>query len=174
MTARTLALVLVAALGGVAAARAQVPQPTPQPVPSFPPMPSPAPVVTASPSPAPTGTMPPAETTYRYVWTPTANATPLADTGAPHIREVDLSDRVLVTPGEIRVRVLTNPAVQSVTAAALGRNLEIPRVTPGVFALDGEVPKAPWFAIGHNYDVNITAAVPDGRTSTVTLTLGLR
>ncbi len=136
---------------------------------------APAPFATPStePSVAPS---PPATPGYHFVYvpTPSPDATPFAGPGGPEIREIDLGDQTLVTPGEVRVRVLTSREVVSVVARTLGREVGIPRQAPGEFALDTTVGRAPRFLRNQTFDVDFVAAVPDGRTATVTLLLGLK
>jgi len=129
--------------------------------------------------PAPTGASPnpspSAIPVYHYIWKqPRANPpSPFPGPNAPDIREIDLSDAKLVTPGDLRVRVLTSPDVISVVAHTLGRELTIPRSDVGVFGMQANVPQVPAFLAGRTYDVDFIAAVADGRTVTVTLQLGL-
>ncbi len=109
-----------------------------------------------------------------YVPTPSPSITPFAGPRAPKILEIDLNDRTLVTPGDLHVRVLTSIDVSSVTAKTWGYELAIPRVADGTFAAQYQMPSAPAFLRGRWFDVDFVAAVPDGRTSTVTLQLGLK
>jgi len=136
----------------------------------------------ASPTAAPNTTPPqPAASTtpmadYNFVYrpTPSPSATPVAAPGAPQIDEIDLSDATIVAPGTIRVRVLTSTAVTSVTADAFGRTMAIPQQQPGLFALVGTIPDVPFFLKNRVYNIEFVAAVPDGRTTRVTLPLTLR
>ena len=123
----------------------------------------------AQPQPSPT----PA---YHYIWrpTPAPQATAYPGPDAPEIREIDLGDQTLVTPGELRVRVITSRDVVSVTARTLGREIGIPRQDVGLFALSGMVPQVPGFLAARTYDVDFVAAVRDGRTAVVTLPLALK
>jgi len=123
----------------------------------------------AQPQPSPT----PA---YHYIWrpTPAPQATAYPGPDAPEIREIDLGDQTLVTPGELRVRVITSRDVVSVTARTLGREIGIPRQDVGLFALSGMVPQVPGFLADRTYDVDFVAAVRDGRTAVVTLPLALK
>ena len=137
--------------------------------------PAPAVVATTPPNGAPT----PAATAaplYRFVYTPTPSpaVTPFAGPRAPKILEIDLSDQTLLTPGDLRVRVLTSIDVSAVTAKAWGYELAIPRVADGTFSAQYSVPQAPAFVRGRTFAVDFVAAVPDGRISTVTLQLGLK
>jgi hypothetical protein len=130
---------------------------------------SPAAEQAAQPQPSPT----PA---YRFIWRPTPAPEATANPGpnAPEIREIDLGDQTLVTPGELRVRVVTSRDVVSVTARTLGREIGIPRQDVGLFALSGMVPQVPAFLADRTYDVDFVAAVRDGRTAVVTLPLALK
>jgi hypothetical protein len=131
----------------------------------------------ATPTTLPSATPSPAATAlYHYIWTPPLANPPSPYPGlhAPDLREIDLSGQTLVTPGELRVRVLTSLDVVSVIAHTLGREIGIPRSDPGVFTLDANIPQVPSFLAGRTYDVDFVAAVPDGRTVTVTLPLGLQ
>jgi hypothetical protein len=168
------AVVMAAALGaGVAMAQSTPPAPAPaaaeSPAPSSPEPAAPAAGQNAQPQPSPT----PA---YRFVWvpTPSPDATAYPGPNAPEIKEIDLGDHVLVTPGELRVRVVTNKQVVSVIARTLGRELPIPRQDAGVFALEGSVPQVPRFLADKTYDVDFVAASADGRTAVVTLPLDLK
>ena len=113
---------------------------------------------------------------YKFIWrpTPAPQATPYPGPDAPEIREIDLGDQTLVTPGELRVRVVTSRDVVSVTARTLGREIGIPRQDVGLFALSGMVPQVPAFLADRTYDVDFVAAVRDGRTAVVTLPLALK
>ncbi len=99
---------------------------------------------------------------------------PAARPDAPRIREIDLTDSVLYAPGDVHVRVLTNDTVVSVTAGAMGRDIEIPELSAGVFAYDGFIPNVPDFVRNRTFDVNFVASTVDGRASTVTLSLTLK
>lgn len=113
---------------------------------------------------------------YNFVYrpTPSPSATSAPAPGAPHIDEIDLSDATVVAPGTIRVRVLTNAAVTSVTADTFGRTVAIPQQQPGLFTFAGTVPDVPFFLKNRVYNIEFVAAVPDGRTARVTLPLTLR
>ena len=127
-------------------------------------VPSATPTPAVSPTPA-----------YRFVVVPTPapDATPPFP-GAPVIREIDITDSVLFAPGDLHVRVLTNPLVVSVTAGTLGRDIAIPQQTPGVFLFDGYIPSVPDFLRNRSFDVDFKATVADGRSATVTVPLTLR
>jgi len=141
------------------------------------------PAVESSPAPAQSGAPAPQSSSaataaplYKFVYVPTPSpvVTPFPGPRDPKILEIDLSDQTLVTPGDLRVRVLTSPDVTSVVAKAWGYQLAIPRVEQGKFAAQYQVPQAPAFVSGRTFDVDFVAAVADGRTSIVTLKLGLK
>ncbi len=163
--------VLFVALAAAAVSAQPGPSPSPSAssAPAAEPLATPAGPPSAAPSPAPTSP-------YHYIWTaPRANPpSPYPGLHAPDIREIDLSGQTLVTPGELRVRVLTSSDVVSVVAHTLGREIGIPRSDTGVFTLDANIPQVPSFLAGRTYDVDFVAAVPDGRSVTVTLPLGLQ
>jgi len=104
---------------------------------------------------------------------PSPNDTPVPRDG-PEIKEIDLSDSVVVSPGDLHVRVLTSRSVVRVIAEAMGNDLTIPLQTPGVFIFDGYVPNAPAFMRDRSFDVSFIATAADGRSATVTLPLTLR
>jgi len=130
----------------------------------------------ATPSPPNAKPAPTASPLYHFIYVPTPSpvTTPFPGPRAPKIVEIDLNEQTLVTPGDLRVRVLTSPDVSSVIARAWGYELAIPRVELGTFAAQYTVPQAPAFLSGRSFDVDFVAAVPDGRTSIVTLQLGLK
>ncbi len=188
-----------AALGSAVVSRAPFavaqPTPTPSPVSSPSAMPSGGPTPTVPPStPAATPTTaptfaPPARPAarsatpqplptpaYNFVYraTPAPNGTSVPGPNPPQIDEIDLSDATIVTPGVIRVRVLTNDAVSTVTADTFGRTVTIPQEHTGLFALEATLPEVPFFLKNRRYDIEFVAAVPDGRTARVTLPLTLR
>jgi hypothetical protein len=113
---------------------------------------------------------------YRFIYVPTPSSivTPFPGPRAPKILEIDLNDQTLVTPGDLRVRVLTSPDVSTVIARTWGYELAIPRVEQGTFAAQYTVPQVPAFLSGRSFDVDFVASVPDGRNSIVTLQLGLK
>lgn len=111
---------------------------------------------------------------FRYVPTPSPQTTPFPGPRAPLIYEIDLNDQTLVTPGVLRVRVLTSIDVSSVVAKAMGYELAIPRARNGIFSAEYSVPQVPASLSGRTFDVDFVAAVADGRTSTITLLLGLK
>ncbi len=156
------------ALGAVAETR-------PPAAPAAPPSPTPisSPSTTATPLPATAAT--PA---YRFVYKPTPApagvTTPFPLPGAPQIVEIDLSDSTLVTPGSLRVRVLTSESVATVAAETFGNAVAIPKKESGLFSFDGYVGDVPAFVKNRTYDVTFTATGSDGRTATVTLPLTLK
>jgi hypothetical protein len=164
---------IVAASALLLAAGAFAPQ-TPQPTPS------PGSATTAGPgsaTPAPSATpVPTATPTYRFIYiaTPSPSTTPFPGPNAPQILEIDLNDQTLVTPGELRVRVVTSLDVSTVTARTIGREIGLPKAQPGIFGGTYQIPQVPAFLSGRTFDVDFIAAVPDGRTSIVTLPLGLK
>lgn len=133
------------------------------------PSPSAAPSATSAPSPAPTPS-------YGFVYkaTPSPESTPFPGPGAPTISEIDLSDSTLVTPGNIRVRVLTNEAVVSVAAETFGSSIPIAKIADGTFTLEGYVPAVPSALKNRVYDVTFTATAANGRTARVILPLMLK
>ncbi len=135
------------------------------------------PVPTASPTPvaSPNATATP---TYRFVYKPTPApagvTTPFPLPGAPQILEIDLGDSTLVTPGTLRVRVLTSESVASIAAETFGYSVAIPKKGSGLFSFEGDVGDVPAFVKNRTYDVVFTATGSDGRTATVALPLTLR
>jgi hypothetical protein len=113
---------------------------------------------------------------YRFVYTPTPSpqSTPFPGPHAPQINEIDLNDQTLVTPGRLRVRVLTNYEVSTVVAKTMGYELSIPKQRSGIFAAEYDVPQSPAFLSNQTFNVDFVATVPDGRNTTVTLPLSLR
>lgn len=113
---------------------------------------------------------------YNFVYraTPSPGATPFPVPGAPSIDEIDLSDDTLVPPTIVRARVLTNIYVSTMTAETFGQVLAIPRVRPGVFALEASITDVPGYLRNHSFNVTFTASVTDGRTATITLPLSIR
>lgn len=132
-----------------------LPSATPTPAPGG--IPSPG----ASPSPAPT------PVPYRYSYVPPASIPP------SKILEIDLNDRRLQAPGDIRVRILTSSDVVSVIVRAMGREIAVPRVIQGVFAAQDKIPHVPFFLRGRTYDVEFVAASADGQSTTITLPIDL-
>jgi len=149
--------IALALLASCARPRQPAPQKTPTPTP---------PAQTA-PASAPSSVAP-----YGYVYTPPASQN--ADPNAPQILEIDLNDSLLSAPGPIRVRVLTNPIVNSVVAQAMSRELAVPQEAPGVFGADAELPNVPFFLHARTFKVQIIASTPFGRTASVTIPITLR
>jgi hypothetical protein len=129
-----------------------------------------------SPSPSPAAPAPSATPAYRFVYRPTPSpvSTPFPLPNAPQIDEIDLNDSALVPPAPLHVRVLTSPAVVSVSAETFGRSIAIPQHERGVFTFDGYIPDVPGFLRNRTYDVDFIAADVDGRTASVTLPLTLK
>jgi hypothetical protein len=117
------------------------------------------------PPPAPTASPTPP---YGYVFVPPSPSPDLAP-GAPRIVEIEMTDRAIHPNVEMRVHVRTNPAVVSVTAAALGRTLELPELAPGEFERAERIPSLPFFAFGRTVQVEFRAASTDGRVVSVTI-----
>jgi hypothetical protein len=150
--------------------------PPPSSAPSGSPTAAPSPQTSPLPTP-PATPLPTATPLYKFVYRPTPVPTPAPDPNTPQIAEIDLSDTVVVTPSDVHVRVLTSYAVTNVVAQALGRSVAIPRAAPGLFLLDTSVPGIPFFMSylkNRTYPIVFSAAVPDGRSTTVTLSLTLR
>jgi hypothetical protein len=161
--------ILALALGASAMAQGtpQTAAPTPQSSNAAP---------TAGPSPAPASPSPSPTPAYRFVYraTPSPVTTPFPGPNAPEIDEIDLSDSVLIPPENIYGRVLTNPAVVSVSAQTMGATLDIPKTAPGVFTLAASIPDVPQFLRNRSFDVSFTATTTDGRVATVTLELVIK
>ena len=84
-----------------------------------------------------------------------------------------MNDKILRSPGEVRVRILTSNDVVSVILRAMGREIAVPRVIPGVFAAQDTIPHVPFFLRGRMYDVDFVAATADGQMTTITLPIEL-
>ena len=127
------------------------------------------PPVTPAPSPS-------ASPAFHFVYkpTPTDETTPFPGPNPPQIAEIDLSDATLVTPGIVRVRVLTSDAVTTVVAETFGNTIAIPKKELGLFTFEGYVGEVPAFVKNRTYDVTFTASTIDGRNTTVTLPLTLK
>jgi hypothetical protein len=155
------ALALSALVGALSIA-----QVTPDAGPS--PEPSPAATQQAAPSPQPTQA-------YRFIYHPAPQAgTDPAPSSAPAILEIDLTDQVIVTPTELNVRVLTSPAVVSVTVQTLGHSIALPEVQPGLFGFKTTLGPAPGSLRNRSFDVVFVAADGGGHTASVTLPLTLK
>jgi len=166
-------LILALALLAVAGFAQQPPTPSPSPPGAATTSPVATPAASPTPGASPAATATP---TYRFVWlpTPSPGTTPFPGPHPPQILEIDLNDQTIETPGELRVRVLTSVDVVSVIARAVGREIGLSRVQAGEFGGSYQLPQVPLFLSGHTFDVDFVAAVADGRTSTVTLPLGLK
>lgn len=151
------------------------------------PSPPPSPIASATPSAIPSGATPatlqsalppspaPVPTpVYRFVYRPPAPATPGPAPDDPAIFEIDLTDAVIVPPSELDVRVLTSPAVVSVTARALGRTIALPPAGPGVFGFSSAIRDVPDSLRNRRFEVEFVAAAPNGRTASITLSLVLK
>jgi hypothetical protein len=137
-------------------------QPTPAP-------PSAAPTSPAAPPVAPAATATPLP--WGFIYQP-PHPLPAAQAaaGAPVILEFDLNAEPIVAPSDVRGRILTNPEVVNVTVRMFGRETSIPKVAPGDFELAGHVPSIPFFMssfVRGRRDIEIVAAVADGRTATI-------
>lgn len=145
--------------------------PAPEPGPSAAPTAGPAPSASLAPR-----ALPAATPAYGFVYkaTPSPDVTPFPGPNPPAISEIDLSAATLVTPGTIRVRVLTSDAVVSVAAETFGSTIAIARAAPGIFTLEGYVPAVPNAFKNRQYDVTFTASSADGRTARVVLPLLLK
>lgn len=134
----------------------------------------PAPQATPTPAPTAVGTAPASASPYGFTYTPMPGSLNTTDPKAPQILEIDLNSTTLAAPGPVRVRVLTNPAVNAVTARTMGRELGVPQKAAGVFGADDELPGIPFFLRNRTYGVQFIASTPDGRTTSVTIPVTLR
>ncbi len=166
-----------------AASAVPAPPQTPSPLPvapsapptaaPVPPTPAPAPPTPAPVPPTPSPVAPtPTPNPYRYSYTPPPLVNPPADAG--QILEVDLSDQTIVVPGHLAVRVLTTANVSAVSIRALGREVALPKVAPGVFGADEDIPDIPFFFKGRSYNVDFIAATDTGRRTSVTIPVGIK
>jgi len=132
-----------------------------------------APAASPAPPPAPS---PSATSAFHFVYKtqPSPDVTPFPGPNPPQIAEIDLSDTTLVTPGTIRVRVLTSDAVAKVVAETFGNTFAIPKKEAGLFTFEGYVGEVPAFVKNRTYDVTFTASTSDGRNTVVTLPLTLK
>lgn len=132
-----------------------------------------APAASPAPPPAPS---PSATSAFHFVYKtqPSPDVTPFPGPNPPQIAEIDLSDTTLVTPGTIRVRVLTSDAVAKVVAETFGNTFAIPKKEAGLFTFEGYVGDVPAFVKNRTYDVTFTASTSDGRNTVVTLPLTLK
>ena len=140
-----------------------IPSPSPNPIPS----PSPSPVPTMSPSPAPS---------------PSASASPFAyivdpepgPSGAPRIMEIALNDRILHRGGMLLVKVTTSADVTTLIARAMGHEIGIPLMAPGIFAGQQQLPDGiPSFLLNRNYQVEFVASTVDGRSASFSVQIRL-
>ena len=169
------ALILLAALAVERVSAQPVPAPAPEPSPAAP---SPTPVASApaaapipppAPSASPAPTSAPTDSPYRYVVTPPAPAP-----GQPVIFEIDLLDSTIHAGQPYSVRVRTSLDVTAINVSALGQSYGMQAARPGLYASDGAVPAGvPFFMLGRNYTVTITAIAAGGKSTTVQLTLRL-
>jgi hypothetical protein len=170
-----LALTMLCAL--TVAQTPTAPGPSPPPSPGASAMPSASPSA-ATPSAIPSALPPPPSPVptpaYRFVYRPPAPATPGPAPDDPAIFEIDLSDAVIVSPSELDVRVLTSPAVVSVTARALGRSIALPPAGPGVFGFSATIRDVPDTLRNRRFEVEFVAAAQNGRTASITLPLVLK
>jgi hypothetical protein len=125
------------------------------------------------PGPTPVGTTPASPAPYGFIYTPAPGSQSNADPKAPQILEIDLNSRVLSAPGPVRVRVLTNAAVNGVIARTMGRELGVPQESPGVFGADDRLPNIPFFLRNRTYGVQFIASSPDGRNTSITIPVTL-
>lgn len=132
-----------------------------------------APAASPAPPPAPSPS-PTSAFHFVYKTQPSPDVTPFPGPNPPQIAEIDLSDTTLVTPGTIRVRVLTSDAVAKVVAETFGNTFAIPKKEAGLFTFEGYVGEVPAFVKNRTYDVTFTASTSDGRNTVVTLPLTLK
>jgi len=146
------------------------PSPTPvPPVPSAAPIPPPAPSPAASPTASPAPTATPTDSPFHYVVTPPAPAP-----GQPVILEIDLLDSTIHAGQPYSVRVKTSLDVTAINVSAMGQTYGMQAARPGLYASDGQVPAGvPFFMLGRNYTVTVTAIAPGGKSTTVELSLRL-
>jgi hypothetical protein len=180
---RSIVLALVALFGWAAAP----PEPAPQPAPTVSAspaangQPSPASAPTVSPTPAPPTPQPTVSPTqqpsapaplYHFIYTPAPQGTPVAS-GAPHIVEVDLTDQTLHQNSDVSMRVVTTQTVAAVFVAAMGRELAVPQVAPGMWGGQSHIPSVPFFFLNRVYDIEVRASTADGRIDIVHLPIRL-
>jgi len=144
--------------------------PAPTPLATPPPLPTAAPPTPVPPTttPAPVAPTP----GYRYFYTPPPAATPVPS-GAPRIMEIDYTDQTLHQNMDVALRVVTTPAVASVTISALGREVPVPQVAAGIWSAQSHIPSVPFFLLNRTYSLQIRAATPDGRSDSVTFPVRL-
>jgi hypothetical protein len=181
---RSIVLALVALFGWAAA---PPPEPAPQPAPSVSASPaanspaSPTSAPTVSPTPAPPTPQPTVSATpqasapaslYHFVYTPAPHGTPVA-ADAPRIVEVDITDQTLHQNSDVAMRVLTSQAVAAVFISAMGRELSVPQVAPGMWGGQSHIPSLPFFFLNRVYDIEVRASAADGRADVVRLPIRL-
>lgn len=142
---------------------------------------TPGPVIDGSTAaPLPTTSVAPSAPTATATATAIATASPftysfqppLPPDDEPRILEIDLTDRI-VRSGPMQVRVLADPAVTSIIVRAMDRWFEIPRQSPGIFSISGNVPDIPFFLKGRTVWVDFIASRPDGQQTVVSLPIVL-
>ncbi len=90
------------------------------------------------------------------------------------ILEIDMLDSTLHPGAPYSVRVKTSPDVTSLTVTALGGTYAMQAAAPGLFATDGQIPWGiPFFLLNRSFSITVNAAIADGRTTSVPLTLRL-
>jgi hypothetical protein len=122
-------------------------------------------------APEPTAAVPSSAdaTAFHYVLTPPAPAP-----GSPAITEIALNDRTIHPGSAYVVRVMTSPNVLTVTVQAMGGSYTLLPVSPGLFSVNGEVPReVPFYLLNRSYTVTVTAETPDGHATSVPVTLRL-
>jgi hypothetical protein len=83
-------------------------------------------------------------------------------------------DRTLHPGSPYSVRVRTTLDVTTLSVTAMGQTYGMQSAGPGLFASDGSVPGfIPFFMLGRDYTITITAATADKRTATAQITLRL-
>ncbi len=98
--------------------------------------------------------------------------TPPQTTGGPRILAIEMSDQTLHPNTDIALRVLTSPEVTTVVASALGREIAIPQLSPGVFAAQSHIPAVPFFLL-RTYAVEFRAVDQSGQIASITLQIRL-
>jgi hypothetical protein len=156
------------------------PQPQPQPVPPTPPplvtpsprpTPSPVPVTTPTPSPpaTPSPVPSPTATLFGYVVDPPADAD-----ASPRIVEIAVNDRTLHQGEMVLVKITTTPDVTSMFLRAMGHQIAVPLMSPGLFAGQQQLPSAiPGFMLHRNYQIEFVASTAAGKTTVYALPMRL-
>jgi len=129
---------------------------TPAPVPTATTTPIPP---TPSPVPQPSGTPNP----FTYIVEPPAPAA----SNAPRIAEIAANDRVLHKGGLLLVRITTSLDVTRVLLRAMGREIAVPQMSPGV---PGNIP---FFMLNRTYQIEVVATTADGRNASYTVPVRL-